>query len=80
MVNMPEVPRKPHVSFALDGEVLDRVNNLNDDHFVVTGKQYAETQPEILRKLIQKGLEVEENKVRQLRESRERQPLEQTLI
>ena len=77
---MPEVPRKPHVSFALDGEVLDRVNNLNDDHFVVTGKKYAETQPEILRRLIQRGLEVEENKVRQLRESRERQPLKQTLI
>lgn len=77
---MSEVPRKPHVSFALDGEVLDRVNNLNDAHFVVTGKKYAETQAEILRKLIQKGLEVEENKVRQLRESREGQPLKQTLI
>jgi len=77
---MPEAQSKPHVSFALDGEVLDRVNNLNDDHFVVTGKKYAETQPEILRKLIQRGLEVEENKVRQLRESRERQPLKQTLI
>jgi len=77
---MPEVPRKPHVSFALDGEVLDRVNNLNEDHFVVTGKKYAETQPEILRRLIQRGLEVEENKVRQLKESRERQPLKQTPI
>jgi len=80
MVNVPEVPRKPHVSFAIDGEVLDRVNNLNDDYFVVTGKQYAETQPEILRKLIQKGLEVEENKVRQIKESREKEPLKQALI
>jgi len=77
---MSEVPRKPHVSFALDEEVLNRVNNLNDDHFVVTGKKYAETQAEILRRLIQKGLEVEENKVRQLRESREREPLKQTII
>jgi len=34
---MPEVPRKPHVSFALDGEVLDRVNNLNEDHFLSAG-------------------------------------------
>jgi len=49
---MPETPSKPHVSFALDEEVLNRVNNLNDDHFVVTGKKYAETQAEILRKLI----------------------------
>jgi hypothetical protein len=55
MVNMPEVPSKPHVSFALDGEVLNRVCNLNDDHFVVTGKKYAETQAEILRRLIQRG-------------------------
>jgi len=77
---MSEVLRKPHVSFALDGEVLNRVDNLNDDYFVVTGKKYAETQAEILRRLIQRGLEVEENKVRQLKESRERQPLKQTLI
>ena len=73
---MTEVRRKPFVSFALDGEVLNRVEALNDEHFIVAGKPYAEVQVEMLRRLIQKGLEAEEQRIRQIKESRERQPHE----